>query len=76
MRKLLSKKKEFKKFFKTKLERARSLWPEFVCYEGLGEIEKFISKTLKKELVCLREFSINLLELLVEVRKIDCLQND
>ena len=40
--------KEFKKFFKTKLERARSLWPEFVCYEGLGEIEKFISKTLKR----------------------------
>ena len=37
--------KEFKKFFKTKLERARSLWPEFVCYEGQGkkikeEIEK------------------------------------
>lgn len=40
--------KEFKKFFKTKLERARSLWPEFVCYEGLGETEKFISKTLKR----------------------------
>lgn len=40
--------KEFKKFFKTKLERARSLWPEFVCYEGLGEIEKFISKTLRR----------------------------
>lgn len=40
--------KEFKKFLRTKLERSRSLWPEFVNYEGLGEIESFISKTCKR----------------------------
>ena len=40
--------KDFRKFLKSKLERSRSLWPEYINYEGLGEIEKFISKTLKR----------------------------
>lgn len=40
--------KEFKKFLRIKLERARSLWPEFVNYEGLGEIENLITKTCKR----------------------------
>lgn len=37
--------KEFKGFLKKKLERARSMWPEMIRYEGLGETEKFITKT-------------------------------
>lgn len=42
--------KEFKKFLKGKLERARSLWPEFSLYDNqsLGNMEDFISKTLKR----------------------------
>ena len=42
--------KEFKKFLKGRLERARSLWPEFSLYDNqsLGNMEDFISKTLKR----------------------------
>lgn len=42
--------KAFKKFLKSKLERARSLWPEYKLYDGqsLGNMEDFISRTLKR----------------------------
>lgn len=42
--------KEFKKFLKGRLERARSLCPEFSLYDNqsLGNMEDFISKTLKR----------------------------
>ncbi len=40
--------KDFRKFLKTKLEKARALWPEFIKYEGLGEIDKFIQITIKR----------------------------
>ena len=42
--------KEFKKFLKGKLERARSLWPEYSLYseQSLGNMEDFISRTLKR----------------------------
>lgn len=42
--------KEFKKFLKGKLERARSLWPEFSLYQdqSLGDMEGFITKTLRR----------------------------
>ena len=42
--------KEFKKFLKNKLERARSLWPEFDLYrdQSLRDMEGFITKTLRR----------------------------
>ena len=40
--------KEFKKFLRGKLEKARSVWPEMIHYEGLGEIEKLITRTCKR----------------------------
>ena len=40
--------KEFKKFFKQRLERVRSLWPEMIKYEGLGNIESLITGVCKR----------------------------
>lgn len=41
--------KDFKRFLKLRLERARSLWPEMVSYDyGIGEVDRIIDSTLKR----------------------------
>lgn len=40
--------KDFRRFLKGRLERARSLWPEAIKFNGLGEIDKLINSTLKR----------------------------
>lgn len=40
--------KDFKKYLKNQLEKARSLWPEIIKYKGLREIDKLIESTLKR----------------------------
>ena len=40
--------KEFKKYLKNQLEKARSLWPEMIKYKGLKETDKLIDDILKR----------------------------
>lgn len=47
-KKLVVEKKEFYKFIKRKLEKARSLCPSFINYEGLNKIDKLIDQIIKK----------------------------
>lgn len=40
--------KDFKKYLKKQLEKARSKWPELIKYENLNKIDKFIEDSLKR----------------------------
>ena len=47
-KKVVINEKDFKKFLKNQLEKARSKWPELIKYERLREVDKFIDNTLKR----------------------------
>lgn len=40
--------KEFKKYLRKQLEKARSKWPELIKYENLNKIDRFIEDSLKR----------------------------